>query len=132
MPVPGPPAVNPEARPKPSRKRRAGALAPMEWNIKRAPKASTTSPTLNTLARGRPRGTEKLSPRRPKCGWARLVEFMNLPGRRLSPAAAMATGEAGITPELAPMATKLARPPSPDSHSQGTLLLRTRKTTASA
>jgi hypothetical protein len=85
------------------------------------------SPILNTLASGHVCGTEKLSPKKARCGWGKLVEFRNWPLGRTRPAALSATGDAGMTPPFAPMAARLDRPPRPTSHSHGMCRFWTRK-----
>jgi hypothetical protein len=104
----------------------------MVCSQRRVPTSRRTSPGLKTLASGQERGIEKMSPRKRRCSPGRQVELAN-PCRVLArPAAASAVADAGMTPWLALMATRLAAPPTPMSHSHGTLRLTQKKIPARA
>ena len=72
----------------------------------------TTSPMLNTLASGQPRGIAQMSPRNNRRGWSSNPEFVNLSAFEARPADRTAAGPAGITPALAAMAIRFNAPPT--------------------
>ena len=74
------------------------------------------SPTLKTLLTGHEAGTAKTSPRKDRCGCATAVELAKSPASWWTPAAASASGSAGMTPPLAVMAARFRAPPSAASH----------------
>ena len=84
-----------------------------EWTTAKMPIAMTTSPMLNTLASGQPRGIAQMSPRNNSRGWSSNPEFVNSPAFEAMPADRTAAGPAGITPALAAMAIRFNAPPTP-------------------
>ena len=91
----------------------------------------TRSPTLKTLWIGSQPGVWKTSPRKPSVAPSAGAEFANSVASWGMPAAAIASGSAGITPPLARMAAKFRAPPAAITSSPGMWRLTTRKAPSS-
>ena len=97
-----------------------------------APAATHTSPTEKTFDSGNDLGMAKISPRNDTFGDGSAIEFEKwISGEDADrPAVARAWAEAGITPPLEMMATRLSDVPRAMSHIPGIRRLATRKPTA--
>ena len=84
----------------------------MECTTIRTPLMSSTSPMEKTLARLCGHGIGITSPRTCRRAWTIGPELVNFVGSSTLPAIRRAVGEAGITPPLAVIATKLLIPPT--------------------
>ena len=88
----------------------------------------STSPTLKTLLSGQEAGMANTSPRKASRGSSTAAELWNPGSSTGSPAAARAAGDAGMTPPLAVMASRLRAAPRAVRAIPGTRRLAARNT----